>query len=103
MGPIPLAEIARGGGLDAIMVGRTLTMGVDGHGEGVVSYRVGPFEPIVSAFKLRKLTFPELTHEPLVSLSNDVQRLLELLGDAVAALEPHVPDVAAAIRSEMER
>lgn len=103
MAPSALAEIARGGGRDAVLFGRTLTVGIAGHGEGIVSYRVGPYEPIVSAFKLRKLTFPELTHEPLIALSNDVQRLLELLNDAVNALEPHVPDVAAAIRAEMER
>lgn len=101
--PVALATIARGGGRDAVLFGRTLTMGTAGHGEGVVSYRVGLFEPIVGAFKLRKCVFPELTHEPLVALSNDVQRLLELLNDAVTALEPHVPDVAAAIRTEMER
>ena len=101
MSPIALAEIARGGARDAYLGFRTLTLGVEGHGEGLVSYRVGQYEPIVGGFKLRKLTFAERdAHLPLIALTNRCAELTELLGDAVAALRPSVPDVADAIAKE---
>jgi hypothetical protein len=47
-----LAEIALGRGVDSDVSDNTLTLGVEGHGEGCVTYQVDAYDPHSGTFAL---------------------------------------------------